>query len=128
LDLGAFSVLTKPVALDHALELVRRTTGRTNGCAVVIADDDPDLRRILGEALASSGCSVRAAADGREALEAMGLTPADLAVLDLLMPGMDGLTTIARMRGDPVLRDVPVVVCVGRELSGEEMAELQHSV
>jgi PAS domain S-box-containing protein len=127
MDLGAFSVLTKPVALDRALEVVRRTSGRTGGCSVVIADDDADLRRILGEALAASGCSVRAAADGQEALEAMGLTSTDVAVLDLLMTGTDGLTTMARMRSDPLLRDIPVVVSVAREISVEEMGDLQRS-
>jgi CheY-like chemotaxis protein len=53
---------------------------------------------------------------------------ADVAVLDLVMPRGDGLVTMARMRANQELREVPVVVVVPGELLPEEMAELQLSV
>ncbi|HET8656084.1 MAG TPA: ATP-binding protein [Longimicrobiaceae bacterium] len=127
-DLGAFPILSKPVSLERVARLIRGVLGRTTDCSVVLADDDADLRRILGEALAAAGCSVRAAADGEEALEALSSAPADVALLDLLMPGVNGLATAARMHADPELRDVPVALLITRELAPEEMGELEEAV
>jgi PAS domain S-box-containing protein len=128
MDLGTFAVLSKPVSLDRVSGAVLRAASRTAGCAVVIAEDDPDLRRILGEALAAAGCTVRAAADGEEALEVMALAQADVALLDLVMPGLDGISTIARMRARSSLRSMPVILFVNPELDLEEMRDLQHSI
>jgi PAS domain S-box-containing protein len=126
-DLGAVSVLCKPVSLEGVSHTVRELSGRGRGASVLVADDDADLRRILGESLAADGYTVRATADGTEALEALLLAPADVVLLDLLLPGTDGLATIARIRTEPALREIPVVVFVARELSGEEMEALQRS-
>jgi PAS domain S-box-containing protein len=128
MDLGTFAVLSKPVSLDRVSGAVLRASSRTAGCAVVIAEDDPDLRRILGEALAAAGCTVRAAADGEEALEVMTLAHADVALLDLVMPGLDGIGTIARMRARSSLRTLPVILFVNPELDVAEMEELQLSI
>lgn len=128
MDLGAFSVLSKPMSLERASELIRSASLQPVGCSVLVADDDPDMRRLLGESLAAAGCSVRATADGQEALELLnGGGHADVVVLDLLMPRADGITTIARMRANPALRDVPVVMVVPSELLPQEMEELQQS-
>jgi PAS domain S-box-containing protein len=127
-DLGVFRILGKPVSLERVARTVRQIARRQRGCSVVLADDDPDLRRIVGEGLAAAGCTVRAAADGREALEAMRTADAHVAVLDLCMPGMDGLTTIARMRMEPGLQALPVVVLVGSELTVLETESLRTVV
>lgn len=127
LDLGAVSVLPKPLSLERAVGSVKRICGATGDCAVVIADDDADVRRILGEALAAAGCSVRAAADGEEAMEMMNGAGACVALVDLLMPGVDGLSTIARMRAEPALARIPVIALLAHELSVEEMEVLQES-
>lgn len=127
LDLGCLAVVGKPVALEQSVDVVLRTAGRTENAAVLIAEDDPDLRRILGETLAAVGCSVRATAEGREALEALSEGPYHVAVIDLAMPGLDGLSTLARMRADPALREVPAVVLVPRNPSAEEVGELARA-
>ncbi len=127
MDLGGFMVLSKPVSLDRASHTIHNLVGRDSEISVVVADDDPDLRRILGEGLSAVGCNVRATADGNEALEAIAAAPTDLAMLDLLMPGMDGLRTLALMRSDPVMRDIPIILTTTGEPSPEEMAELQRS-
>jgi PAS domain S-box-containing protein len=127
LSLGSFTVLDKPVSVERVTQVVERTTGRISGCSVVVVDDDPDVRRILGEGLAAAGCSVRAAADGAEALETLALAPADAVVLDLHMPGLDGVGTAARLRADPALCRLPVVLLVNPELEEEEIADLERS-
>jgi PAS domain S-box-containing protein len=127
LDLGSFIVLSKPLSLDQILGAVQELCGKLSGCSVVIADDDSDLRRIIGEALSASGCTVRATADGEEAIESMTMSTVNIVLLDLLMPGLDGMKTMARMRGDADLADIPVVAFINRALSVDEMRELQAS-
>jgi PAS domain S-box-containing protein len=128
LDLGVFRVLGKPLSLERVARTVRQIARRKRGSSVVLADDDADTRKIVGEGLAAAGCTVRAAADGQEALEAMRVAEAHVAVIDLCMPGMDGLTTVAHMRADPTLQTLPVVMLVGSEVSAEEAASLRGSL
>jgi signal transduction histidine kinase/CheY-like chemotaxis protein len=127
-DLGIFTVLAKPVSLERVASAVSQAAGGLSGCAVMVADDDGDLRRIVGEALAAAGCTVRAVADGVEALEALDAAPVDVAVLDLLMPGLDGLATVARMRAGEEARRLPVVLLLGSELSPDDLVELDEAV
>ncbi len=65
---------------------------------ILIVDDDPTIQLIAGELLKAEGHAVVHAGDGVEALKALVAIPADLVVLDMLMPNMDGLETIMEMR------------------------------
>jgi PAS domain S-box-containing protein len=128
LDLGVFTVMGKPLSLERVAKAVERASGHLAGASVMVADDDADLRRIVGEALAAAGCAVRAAADGSEALEALSIAPVDVAMLDLQMPGLDGLRTVARLRTEEGGQRLPVILLVGSELSPDDLAELERAV
>jgi len=66
--------------------------------AILIADDDPLLRRLLADVLAVTGASVIEATNGEEAIQlALRLGP-DIALIDLVMPNIDGLEVIKRLR------------------------------
>lgn len=65
---------------------------------IVIVDDDPTIQLIAGELLKAEGHAIVHAGDGVEALKVLETVPADLVVLDMLMPNMDGLETIMEMR------------------------------
>ncbi|NJC42279.1 CheY-like chemotaxis protein [Brevundimonas alba] len=65
---------------------------------IVIVDDDPTIQLIAGELLSADGHTVVHAGDGVEALKVLEVTRADLVVLDMLMPNMDGLETIIELR------------------------------
>lgn len=82
---------------------------------LLFVDDDPILREFAQVNLESPSTHVDAAAGGEEALQKMARQRYDLVLLDLEMPGMDGFAVLERMRDDPVLRHVPVVVQTGRE-------------
>src|SRR5690606_22339609 len=99
IDRGFLTVLAKPVSVGHATEMVRAAAG-DRAPIVLIADDDPDVRRILGEALSAAGCEVHTASSGGEALDMARRLEPTVALIDLLMPGMDGVEAIAVMRSE----------------------------
>lgn len=65
---------------------------------VLVVDDDPDVRTLVGTILADQGFSVEYAADGHEALRQVGSFLPDVMVLDVAMPGLDGLTVCREVR------------------------------
>jgi two-component system, OmpR family, response regulator len=95
---------------------------------VLVADDDPHVRRILGEALTAAGCEVRIASSGGEVIELVRRARPHALVLDLLMPGVDGLQAIAAVRADPASHHIHVVALVSREMADAEMERLSESV
>lgn len=74
------------------------------GERVIVVDDDPELRSLLQRYLAEHGFKVRAVADGAALNQALAREPADALVLDLMLPGEDGLAITRRLRAaeDPV--------------------------
>lgn len=81
--------------------------------SVLIADDEPNIRRMVGALLRGEGYEVREAADGAAALEQLRDAEPDVVLLDLMMPGgMDGLQVLERLREH--LPDLPVVMMSGR--------------
>ena len=88
-------------------------TRATPGADVVVAEDDPDLRRLLALRLESWGYRVRAVGDGHAALAALRERPADLLLLDVDMPGLDGLAVLAELGAGHVEDRVPVVLLTG---------------
>lgn len=80
---------------------------------ILVVDDDPGVRAALDRALRLDGYEVKAVADGEAALESLALDAPDALVLDLGLPGMDGLDVCKRMRdaGD----DTPVLMLTARD-------------
>jgi CheY-like chemotaxis protein len=80
---------------------------------ILVVDDFGGAREIYSRVLSSSGFQVAEATDGTEALEkGLSLKP-DLIVLDLGLPGMDGLELIGRFKADPRTRNARIVVVTG---------------
>lgn len=77
---------------------------------ILVVDDLEDNRKILARLLEKQGHCVRVAANGEEALAQLTSEPFDLIFLDLLMPGLDGLQVLERLREDTVLRHLPVIM------------------
>jgi two-component system, OmpR family, phosphate regulon response regulator OmpR len=71
----------------------------TNPWRIIVVDDDPELRGLLQRFLAEHGFGVRAVADGAALSVQLAREPADAIVLDLMMPGEDGLAICRRLRG-----------------------------
>ncbi|MDB5322037.1 MAG: CheA signal transduction histidine kinase [Phycisphaerales bacterium] len=75
---------------------------------ILIIDDEAACRNPLARLLQIEGYEITQAADGLEALQRLEERPHDLLLLDLLMPRMDGVTFLERLRGDPRFADIPV--------------------
>ena len=81
---------------------------------VVIADDDPDIRRLVEMTVTNAGCDVTVASDGEEALERVRESPPDLVILDVLMPRMDGWEVARALKSDPQTQSVPLMFLTSR--------------
>lgn len=89
---------------------------------LLVVDDEPALRDALESSLAFEGYEVSTATDGYEALESVERERPDLVLLDIMMPRMDGLTAVRRMRsrGDTV----PVLMLTARDAVGDRVTGL----
>jgi two-component system, OmpR family, response regulator MprA len=92
------------------------------GVRILVADDEPAVREALGRALRLEGYDVELAADGEEALTAVGLRMPDAVVLDVLMPRLDGIAACRRLRalGDRT----PVLMLTARDAVSDRVAGL----
>src|SRR6476660_2242842 len=89
---------------------------------VLVIDDDDDIRGLVAELLQRAGLDVDQAPDGRAGLRAFHQSPADLVVLDVSMPELDGWQTLERIRD---LSDVPVIMLTARGAELERVRGLQ---
>lgn len=93
-----------------------------NGARVLVIDDDDDIRGLVVELLERAGLTVEQAPNGRAGLRAFHQSPADLVVLDVSMPELDGWETLERIRD---LSDVPVIMLTARGAELERVRGLQ---
>jgi adenylate cyclase len=80
------------------------------GGLILIADDNEGNRILVARRLQRDGYSTMTAADGPEALNALRRYKCDLLLLDIVMPGLDGLGVLKAIKQDPELRETPVIV------------------
>lgn len=78
--------------------------------SVLVVEDDPSAVRLLRAYLEPEGYRVRVAADGEHALDDARAEAPMAILLDVLLPGMDGWDVLRRLKADPMLRDIPVVI------------------
>ena len=81
---------------------------------ILVADDDPDILKIIAANLRAEGFEVDAVSNGFEAQARAVRTLPDLIVLDVTMPGRDGLEVLTALRSRPDTRDIPVVLLTAR--------------
>lgn len=92
---------------------------------VMIIDDDATTHEILGSYLEFSGYAVRHAYNGREGLHQLQNDPADLILLDVQMPEMDGFQTLEQFRRDQALVDIPVLMLTSLDRSNLKVKGLE---
>ncbi|MEX0941812.1 MAG: response regulator [Pseudomonadales bacterium] len=84
---------------------------------VVIIEDEPDIVEVISYNLTREGYQVTSAGSGDKGLELVRNQSPSLVVLDLMLPGMDGLTVCQQIKSDPITRDIPIIIVSAK---GEE--------
>jgi two-component system, OmpR family, response regulator MprA len=97
--------------------------GEADRDRVLVVDDDPPLRRMLERSLAAEGFSVTVAADGGAALVAAEHAAPDVIVLDVAMPGVDGLAVCRRLRAKGLA--TPIIMLTARDAVPDRVAGLE---
>ncbi|MGB6603874.1 MAG: HAMP domain-containing protein [Steroidobacteraceae bacterium] len=129
LERGAFSFLHKTVTTDE----VEAALGRLQSFAaarvrrLLVIEDDPAEQLSVTELLSHKDVEITTVGTGAEALAAMREGSYDCVVLDLRLPDMSGFELLDCVQADERLRETPIVVFTGRELSPDEEAQLRRN-
>ena len=87
-------------------------------------EDDPSIREIEVYALNSTGLEARGFADGAEFWEALEKEQPELVILDVMLPGEDGVAILKRLRADERYRDIPVIMATARSTEFDKVQSL----
>ena len=87
---------------------------------ILVVEDQADNRRILQDLLTSAGYEIILAENGQEALEVVARERPNLILMDIQLPLVDGYEATRRIKADPVLRAIPIIVITSYALSGDE--------
>ncbi len=88
---------------------------------ILLAEDDPNISLLYQRVLSKKGHTIFPAHDGTEVLTQVAQKP-DLILLDILMPKMNGLETLDRLKANPLTQNIPVIMLTN--LSGDESTKL----
>jgi two-component system, cell cycle response regulator DivK len=87
---------------------------------VLVVDDNPTNAKLVAYVLSRQGFAVRTAADGTEALAAIAAHRPRVILMDLQLPGADGLELTRRLKADPATRDICVIAVTAYAMAGDE--------
>jgi len=125
---GAYGYALKPFTTDQLSEAFDRllTYSQTRKKHLLLVEDNEIERQGLSELLAHQDVEITTAGDGSQAWLAISGQPFDCVVLDLRLPDMSGFEILERMRQDPALLNLPVIVFTGKDLAEEEEVRLRE--
>ncbi len=113
-------ITSTPTTRSGALPQLRRPDG--TAVRVLVVDDEASLSELLSMTLRYEGWEIRTAADGAEALRVAREFRPDVVVLDVMLPDMDGITVLRRMRAD--VADVPTLFLTAKDAVADRVAGL----
>lgn len=129
LVLGAAGVLHKPVDMLRLAQEMRALLNPTAApMDVILVEDDAELSEYLRRTLEQNGWLVRVAGDGVTALDLFDQQMPNIAIVDLMLPGMDGISLIGAIRDRPGGASLPILVVTAKELTLAEQDHLSRSV
>jgi CheY-like chemotaxis protein len=91
---------------------------------ILIVDDNSTNLKLASHVLESAGFAVEGAKDAEQAQEMLDQMLPDLILMDIALPGMDGLTLTRKLKADPRFKDVPVVALTAFAMKGDEQKAL----
>ena len=123
-DLDAWLDTQRPVAARTTIDTAVAAPGGAAPPRILVADDEPSIRELLGKTLALAEYHVDSVADGRSALERLRVDHYDLLIADLRMPGVDGLQLIREARRFSVTLKVIIITGYSSESAAIEAVNL----
>jgi len=124
-SLGAADYLVKPILEEDLLKALNRLNADGNIQNVLVIDDDPADLRLMDKILKEKSTYHTVLAQGGvEGWDQITNHPPNAVILDLFMPNMDGFTILEKLRTTPSLRDIPVIVVSGVDLTPEQKKQL----
>lgn len=91
---------------------------------IMVVDDDPNIRELVRLYLEKEGFEVTCAERGDEAVKLFRATPPNLMLLDVMLPGMDGLEIVRRLRQDPMTAKLPIIMLTARQTEMDKVTAL----
>jgi CheY-like chemotaxis protein len=107
---GEELILRETAALGSACDRRSAAPPRVKGARVLLADDDPNVRQVIGDVLRASGAVIEEAGDGEAALAAVARRRPDLVIIERRMPKLDGLEVIRALRAAPATNSLPILL------------------
>jgi two-component system, OmpR family, alkaline phosphatase synthesis response regulator PhoP len=92
---------------------------------ILVVEDDPDIAALIRHYLEKAGHTVRRLATGRGVLQRLQSDPADLVILDLMLPEVDGLVVCQAMRSDPATAAIPIIMLTARGDEADRVSGLE---
>jgi len=81
---------------------------------ILVVEDEREIQELIAYNLSKEGYRVTAVGTGEEALRAVGSAHPDLVLLDLMLPGVDGLEVARLLKADPATRDIPIIILTAK--------------
>jgi CheY-like chemotaxis protein len=95
-----------------------------NGVRILVVDDNPTNLKLASDVLEFEGYHILKAADAEAAAEVVRRTPPELILMDIALPGMDGLTLTRKLKADPTTKDICVVALTAFAMKGDDQKAL----
>jgi HAMP domain-containing protein/CheY-like chemotaxis protein len=128
LERGAFSFSTKPTSTEGLTDVFKRIQSfiEPRKRELLVIEDDAAEQLSIESLIGGDDIHLHKAGSGREALELLRAHRFDCVILDLKLPDISGFELLTEIQHDQSLRDIPIVVFTGRELTIDEEAELRR--
>jgi len=128
LERGAFSFMTKPSSTEGLQSVFTRIQEfiEPRVRELLVVEDDPAEQLAIAELIGASDIRISSADSGGQALELLRSRRFDCVILDLKLPDVTGFELLTEIQRDERLREIPIVVFTGRELTQDEEAELRQ--
>src|SRR5688572_13961040 len=92
---------------------------------LLVVEDDPDISALIVRYLERAGHRVDTLASGSDVMPRLRESGADLVILDLMLPGLDGLLVCQAMRGNPATAHIPIIMLTARGEEADRVAGLE---
>src|SRR6516162_7930939 len=128
MTLGEVGYLTKPIDRKRLVDLIAKYRAPSGPTRVLVVEDDAMQRERIRSWLEPQTWLLIEAENGRVALDRLRECVADVIILDLMMPEMDGFQLVAEMQKHPVWNQIPIIVVTARDLTVEDHARLNSGI